>query len=209
MVRITKYHPTEALLAAYAAGNLPEALSVVVATHLSFCDECRANVAAHEAIGGFLLDSTDPIELSSGSLEAAIEKIKAKTQMDHPLGEVPLPLSRYVGHRYGDLKWRGIGGGVSQILLDTKGSESVRMLRIPGGMELPDHGHRGLELTLVLKGAFYDGDDRFGPGDIEVADDEVEHTPIAEEGQDCICLAAQEGQLKFKSLLPRIAQIFT
>ena len=73
---------------------------------------------------------------------------------------------------------------------------------------MPHHSHRGLELTLVLKGAFRDEDDRFGPGDIEVATEEVHHTPIAEEGEDCICLAATDAPLRFKGLIPRIVQPF-
>ena len=33
-------------------------------------------------------------------------------------------------------------------------------------------------------------------------------TPVAEEGEDCICLAATDAPLKFNALLPRIAQPF-
>jgi putative transcriptional regulator len=36
----------------------------------------------------------------------------------------------------------------------------------------------------------------------------MDHTPIAEEGEDCICLVATDQRLKFKGLLPRIAQPF-
>jgi putative transcriptional regulator len=84
----------------------------------------------------------------------------------------------------------------------------VRLLRIPAGTKLPDHGHRGTELTLVLKGAFRDEEDRFGAGDIEVANEEMHHKPIAEDGEPCICLAATDAPLRFKSFLPRIAQPF-
>ena len=73
---------------------------------------------------------------------------------------------------------------------------------------MPDHGHRGTELTLVLQGAFRDESDRFGKGDIEVANEEMVHTPVAEEGLDCICLAATDAPLRFNSLIPRLAQPF-
>ncbi|HBV54683.1 MAG TPA: transcriptional regulator, partial [Rhodobacteraceae bacterium] len=43
---------------------------------------------------------------------------------------------------------------------------------------------------LVLKGAFRDQTDHFGPGDVEVANEDLEHTPVADIGEDCICLAA-------------------
>ena len=65
-----------------------------------------------------------------------------------------------------------------------------------------------LELTLVLQGAFRDDSDRFGPGDIEVADESMIHQPVAEAGQECICLSATDAPLRFRRLLPRIAQSF-
>jgi len=59
-----------------------------------------------------------------------------------------------------------------------------------------------------LKGAFRDEDGVFARGDIEVADQEVDHTPVAEPGEDCICLVATDARLKFEGILPRIAQPF-
>lgn len=73
---------------------------------------------------------------------------------------------------------------------------------------MPDHGHKGREMTLVLQGAFSDADGRYGRGDVEIADDAVQHTPVAEAGQDCICLAATEAPLRFRSLIPRLVQPF-
>ena len=39
------------------------------------------------------------------------------------------------------------------------------------GAEMPDHTHRGMEMTLVLQGAFRDDGERFSRGDVEVAND--------------------------------------
>ena len=76
---------------------------------------------------------------------------------------------------------------------------------IPGGADVPDHGHEGLEMTLVLAGAYSDGRGRYARGDVDVADETVEHHPVAEPGAPCLCLAATEGRLRFRALLPRIA----
>jgi len=84
----------------------------------------------------------------------------------------------------------------------------ARLLYIPAGQSVPDHGHRGTELTLVLQGAFRDEADRFGPGDIEIADESLKHTPVAEAGADCICLAATDAPLRFTGLIPRLVQPF-
>ena len=73
---------------------------------------------------------------------------------------------------------------------------------------MPDHGHRGLELTLVLQGAFQDEDGYFARGDIEIASEEISHVPVADISEDCICLAVTDAPLKFKGLIPRLAQPF-
>ena len=46
------HHPSDALLLSYAAGTTAEAEALAMSTHLTFCPECRARLAAAEAVGG-------------------------------------------------------------------------------------------------------------------------------------------------------------
>jgi len=39
-------------------------------------------------------------------------------------------------------------------------------------------------------------------------DDGLGHQPIADEGEDCICLIVTDTPVKFKGILPRILQPF-
>ena len=73
---------------------------------------------------------------------------------------------------------------------------------------MPQHTHQGLELTLVLAGSFADGDEEFHAGDIEVADETVDHTPVSGPNGPCICLAVTDAPLVFRSWLPRMIQRF-
>ena len=82
----------------------------------------------------------------------------------------------------------------------------MRLLRIPAGKPVPEHGHGGRELTLVLSGSFSDSTGRFSRGDLEDADETLEHQPIAGEEEDCICLAVTDAPLRFKSRLLRLVQ---
>ena len=63
------------------------------------------------------------------------------------------------------------------------GRSRLMLLRVAAGRPVPEHGHGGQELTLILSGAYRD---RFGvfaaKGDIADHDEEVEHQPIAEPG---------------------------
>jgi putative transcriptional regulator len=121
---------------------------------------------------------------------------------------MPQPLAEYVGGSLKDVKWRSLGMGTKQAILKTSKNATARLLYIPAGVEMPDHGHKGIEMTLVLQGAFIDGSQRFARGDIEIVDEHMEHTPVADIGEDCICLVASNAPLKFRGLMPRLAQVF-
>jgi putative transcriptional regulator len=180
---------------------------------VSMCDECRARLYAFEAVGGALIEETEVADMSSGSLAATLARISMDPAQPKPVprrtnGVFPAPLQDYTGCDLEDIKWRRVGGGVSDFLLKTSRGSTVRLLRIPSGVAVPDHGHRGMELTLVLKGAFRDETDRFAAGDVEVADADMVHKPVAEQGEDCICLAATDAPLRFNAFIPRMAQSF-
>jgi putative transcriptional regulator len=206
-----RHHLSDQLLTAYAAGTLPEAFNLVVATHVSLCDECRARAAAFDTVGGALLEEAEEIAMGGDALAQALARIEGLPQAtrSEPMkaaGILPAPLADYIGGDLSSVRWRKVGGGVKQAILPTSKDASARLLFIPAGTAVPDHGHRGMELTLVLQGAFADENDRFDRGDIEIADEDMEHTPVALAGQDCICLAATDAPLRFRSLIPRLAQ---
>ena len=198
-----RHHLSEPLLMAYAAGNLPEAFGLVVATHVSMCDECRARLGALEAVGGAVLEGQG-VAMSAGALEAVLARLE-QPEVPERAGS---PLADYIGGDLSAVKWTALGMGVRQAILPTSKAASARLLYIPAGQSVPDHGHRGMELTLVLQGAFRDDTDRFGVGDLEIATEELEHTPVAEAGLDCICLAATDAPLRFNALIPRLLQPF-
>jgi putative transcriptional regulator len=203
-----RHHLSNPLLMAYAAGNLSEAFGLVVATHISLCDECRARLETFEAVGGAVVDSVDTVAMADGSLESVLARLGPQdaAPATRKRGFFPAPLADYVGGDLAAVQWRPLGMGVRQAILPTARGASARLLYIPAGQAVPDHGHRGTELTLVLQGAFRDESDRFGVGDVEIATEDLEHTPVAEAGMDCICLAATDAPLRFRAMLPRLLQ---
>jgi putative transcriptional regulator len=216
------HHLDEATLLAYAAGSLPEAFNLIVATHLSMCDTCRADALAYDAVGGALMDDEaasmtgDALEKALAALDgsaalqpaAASGKLQSAAALGKPCNTLPAPLQNYVGGDLDSVRWRPVGMGVRQAVLRTSKGATARLLCIPAGAAMPDHGHHGRELTLVIKGAFRDADDYFSRGDIEFADSDVQHIPIADIHEDCICLAITDAPLRFAGFLPRILQRF-
>ena len=207
------HHPSEEILFAYSAGTLPEAFNLMIASHLSLCDHCRALVESFDAVGGAVIDAalTPTAALSDGALSSVLDRLDAPAPLAPPrrsAGVLPSPLQDYVGGDLEAVSWRPVGMGVRQALLPTSAAASARLLYIPAGAAMPDHGHHGMEMTMVLQGAFVDEDDYFARGDVEIADPSVEHTPIADVGADCICLAVTDARLRFKGLVPRLLQPF-
>ena len=205
-----KHHLNEQLLMGYAAGILPEAFSLVVATQMSISDEARARLASYEAIGGGILEDSDEAEMKPNAFKQALKEIDIPTEK-RPLppmveGIFPKPLQKYVGNDLNAIKWKNIGRGVRQAILKTDKHATARLIYIPAGTAMPNHGHNGLEMTLVLQGEFHDEEDFFARGDIEIGDENLHHTPTASGNGPCICLAASDAPLKFTSLLPRLLQ---
>lgn len=207
------HHLNDPILIGYSAGALSEAFSLMVAAHVSLCDECRARLEAFDAIGGAVLEEAadEEMSVSADSLDATLALIeRGAPEAVRPArgGVLPRPLQDYVGGDLEAIRWRPVGMGVKQAILKTGGAATARLLFIPAGAAMPDHGHRGTELTMVLKGAFVDAGGRFARGDVETADEDTEHRPVADIGEDCICLAVTDAPLRFAGLIPRIAQPF-
>ena len=210
MTAITHHVPDDVLLG-HATGALPQAFDLVVATHVSLNDDARARLQAFEAVGGVVLEDLEVAPLADSSLEQTLAKIDLPIPLDEPMaasGLFPVPLRKAVGGDEGAVQWRSVAGGVKQCVLHSDDDGTARLLLIPAGKAMPAHSHNGAEMTLVIQGAYRDEDGVFARGDLEVADEAVSHTPIAEPGEDCICLVATNARLKFEGLLPRIAQPF-
>jgi putative transcriptional regulator len=201
------HHAPDAMLASFASGSLPYPFAILVAAHVSVCDECRARFGAHVLIGGIVLEQL-PVAAVSGTARdrtfAALDETPVPLSHHQPFDIYPTALAQLLGGA--PPRWQPLGFGTKQAILWRGGEGSVRLLSIPAGQAVADHGHRGLELTLVLSGSFSDDRGSFHAGDLEVADDTVVHVPTAGDGLPCICAAATDAPLRFQSLLPRLIQ---
>lgn len=200
-------HLSDALLLDYAAGNLSEGWSLAIATHIALCPACRSRVLAAEAVGGALVEAIEPEPVDEAALAATLARIDAEAVPEQrrvtaaPGATLfPEPLRSYLGGG-GAIPWRKLSPSAQTFIIPTGDrSTTARLLRISAGAAMPVHSHRGRELTLVLQGAFHDEGGMFGRGDIEEADEEVEHQPVAVAGEDCICLAVTDARLKFRGV---------
>lgn len=201
------HHIPDPMIAAYAAGSLPHAFAMVVASHLSLCRDCQAALGAHQAVGGALLEGAACVAMqedAKSSLMARLDEPAAPEPFYDANGIYPGPVTQSLKGQ--PPRWKTLGMGVKQNILFEDEGGSARLLYIPAGQAVPDHSHNGLELTLVLQGSFSDETGRFGVGDVEIGDENLDHTPVADAGDPCICLAATDAPLRFKALMPRLLQ---
>ncbi len=201
------HHLDDATLMSCAAGSQPEALAAVVSSHLAVCPRCRAELKQHTLIGEALFESLDSEPVTRGAPVVALHGGEA-TAEDSALCDMPAALHAALNGRFDDVPWRRIAPGVWQcpISLSAVAKGDLRLVKVAPGTRLPEHGHGGSELTLILDGSYTDELGTFQRGDVADLGDDVEHRPIADSVQGCICLAASDEKPRFTGMFARMLQ---
>lgn len=212
---MSQYHLPSDTLAGYAAGTLSEGVSLLAASHLTYCAECRAEVARFEAMGGAVLESLSAETSSGPSLEATLALIEEAPEFDVPAAQslpkgssIPKPILAAIGADEADIKWKFKLPGIYAYDLDGYDGEKVQLLRAVPGATIPSHTHEGEESTLLLTGKMKDGDRVLGKGDVVYADHQDDHMPNIIGDEVCICLIVMSGKLKFTGPLSRALNLF-
>ena len=212
------HHPSHEMIVEYANGTLPSAESLLVASHASMCVHCRRQIAEYEDIAAALLEAGEEAPMAAGSLDALLARIDRDEEngasdeapvepaaLDEETRRlVPPPLRPLLPSSLPSLRWRRIGRGIRQAELSDYGTGRVALLEIRGGQRVPSHTHTGNEYTLVLQGAFRDGDAHYASGDVALADPSVDHAPVADEGAPCLCLTIRDGRTRLTGPVGRL-----
>ena len=211
------HHPSDERLLDYVSGAASEPVSLVIATHLALCPRCRREAQELENLGGALLEDMPADTLSPECLDRMLARIERPESPVEPAKpalaatvdpSIPQPLRGYLDRPLADLPWRRRGAIAEASLLPGVEKHKTRLLWIRAGAAVPQHTHEGSELTLVLKGSFHDAQGCYVRGDVEEADSDVDHRPIAGDDEDCLCLAVTDAPLKLTSPLGRLINPF-
>jgi len=191
----------DSLLARYVAGTLPTPARVLVEAHLELKPKSRIKVRNLEAMAGLELIDIDPVALSDrDAMLAAVvgsgAPQEAASVSHHEARVFPKALYDFVGFDAADVPWRTRLPGFKEYDLGDIEGCHVNLFWIKPGRTVPAHTHEGSELSLVLDGAFSDVRGHYGRGDISVADEAVDHRPMADKGQPCIGFAVMDAPLK-------------
>lgn len=204
----------EELLLEYSAGSLSETPSLLVATHLALSPPSRRLVREMDEIAGAVFSLEDvecgqsvPLnpELLSRSVTEYSDDGRDRHASSSPRTGIPEPLASYVGGSALEIQWRRKIPGLKEFALpDLSDGCEARLYRIRSGRSMPKHTHEGEELTLVIEGGFSDQTGSYRAGDVALADNSIEHRPIADPDGDCVCLAVTQGPLRLTGPIGRV-----
>jgi putative transcriptional regulator len=206
------HHPSDETLLRHATGSLEAGPRIVVAVHIGGCRACAERIAEFEATGGSLLDAIEPQAMSGDALDRLMARIEVGGERHerHPMparADIGIPLPKALdGCGVGPWRWIGPGVRWSRVVVPQDAGANVMLLKVAAGRRMPEHTHSGYEYTQVIKGWLSDARGRYGPGDLDEADDEVQHQPVVDENGECICIAALEGQMRLRGFLGRLIQ---
>ncbi|BAI75542.1 anti-ECFsigma factor (plasmid) [Azospirillum sp. B510] len=218
------HHPQDQLLLGYASGREWAGKSLLLATHLAYCPDCRQRVASYEAMCGnwfeelpgaddlgldVLLERMDDL-LAAARLPADTEaagaaaEVAARIVAIDPAGCRPVPeplrgwLPEPIDTPVDNGSWREISQGVWLSKWErTLSGTTIRLLRMASGAPVPAHRHTADELLLVLRGAFVDEYGSYGLGDVAHYVAATDHHAFGASEEDCICLFLLDGDLIF------------
>ena len=210
------FHPDNALLAAYAADTLPLSMTLAVAIHVEFCPACAQRVADFERRLAESVLITGAADLSGepafddmlsfilAQPEEPVQRAVAEPAIEINGQSFWLPRAlRHIGRQ----NWQQMGNiGRSRLLLDEVSSGRASLMYLAAGASVPQHTHKGMELTLPISGAFRDELGEYIPGDFILRDSQVAHQPRSKEG--CLCFALLDAPVQFTQGLPRLLNNF-
>ena len=199
------HHPDADELVAYASGAAPDWISLVVACHLTYCAECRAEVELLDDLGGVLLDGIEadpdgerpvPPDTSASSRDpAADEGARTAARAAASMAGLPAPLQDYFAD---EPRWRFLAPGIQHIPLSfSVGGVPARVVRFKPGFTIPDHAHTGVEMVLVLDGELTDGvtKELFRTGDLSRRDEGTAHSQHITSADPCVALVVSAAPI--------------
>ena len=209
------WHLTDEMLETYAAGSISEGMSLLAASHLTYCSACRAQVEVLEKLSGAVLAESGAAE-TGPDLAAVLDAIDAGATRERkvrpleadPGSPLPNPVRERVGMPIEDLRWRFLLPGLAECRIEGFDGEEVSLLRARPGARIPGHTHSGDEATLVLSGSMRDGERLFERGDLALADHHDDHHPEIVGSETCVCLVVLSGRMRFTGTFGRALNLF-
>jgi putative transcriptional regulator len=214
-----KHHPKLELLQSFVRGDLPASLSIGITLHADMCPICQEKIIhlteqlAEQCfeepivyLDDFALNdqgSEFDYQLEDQFLSSMMNNITFSDEID----DVVVPIERTVSFRgkayplptvLNNIEMGKTAniGKLSRARLQLNENEiHSNLLHINAGGGVPEHTHKGFELTVLLEGSFSDHNGEYNKGDFIMLDGTFTHNPVSEKG--CLCYTVANNALHF------------
>jgi putative transcriptional regulator len=198
-----KYHPETRLLNEFSAGSLPLAQSVCVSLHLNYCEQCQRNHRRLQELGSAMFETLSPAQVDDSLLQGVLSRLDEEpaltyTETNAKDDGYPALVQRLMDRNFEELDWERVNKAlrVSRLRSGDRDNE-LALYHIKAGGSVPQHTHKGTELTLVIDGSFSDEEGVYQEGDFLMRDSDHVHTPTAARTGDCVCLGVLDAPIRF------------
>ncbi|TPV53707.1 anti-sigma factor [Aestuariibacter sp. GS-14] len=217
-----KFHPTPEHLQQFVKGTLSPVESLMISAHCDMCARCQsrvemmtadyANTEIEQAVQSY--DPDFDAMLASITQQPAAERasqIKARRnstaiELDGKTFELPKTLHRLVKKKG---NWSSLVGKLWQAPVDLGIDGVANFIYIEKGGTVPEHTHRGSEMTLVINGEFSDGLNDYDSGDLIYMTGDHTHAPRSDAPEGCLVFSIVDQPLHFTSGLARLLNPFS
>ena len=193
------HHPSDHLLAEYAAGITSDHLALCISMHLLFCPECKAKLGRMNTLGGELISQLPDSPVSETLLDSVLDQLDEDQNPATPTVNSPMDLLKtWIPSGLTNVSWKKQWIKISEHVLQIpkQGKWRLSLQKISAGGTAPYHGHHGREVTVVLQGGFSDEAGVYHQGDFILREKGESHQPRAFQNEDCICLAYLEAPVE-------------
>ncbi|NVK54582.1 MAG: cupin domain-containing protein [Alteromonadaceae bacterium] len=224
-----KFHPKPELLEQFVSGTLSPAESLMVSAHCDMCQYCQGQVeaqteefAAHELELEAISEQYDPqfdvmlanitqqpvaeTVYSGGRMAQSNGQAVATIELDGRKFELPKTLHRLVQKRG---NWSSLVGKLWQAPVELGYEGVANFIYMGKGGSVPEHTHRGSEMTLVIDGEFSDGVNDYDTGDFIYLNGEHTHAPHSNSNEGCLVFSIVDQPLHFTSGIARLLNPFS
>lgn len=214
-----KHHPKLELLQSFVRGDLPASLSIGITLHADMCPICQEKIVhlteqlAEQCFEEPIVYLDDFVKSEQESemdyhfeepfLGSMINNITFSDDIDEVIEYVEKTVS-FRDKTYSlptvlnniDMGKTANIGKLSRTRLQLNENEiHSNLLHINAGGGVPEHTHKGFELTVLLDGSFTDHNGEYNKGDFIMLDGTFTHNPMSEKG--CLCYTVANDALHF------------
>lgn len=209
------HHPKFELIQAFVNGDLPASLSVGVAIHADMCPVCQQTIAQiteqvaetsfeEEYLDRFIVDDIEALDavaaidfdhmiddiVESSDISVALPKAEKTISFNDKTYTIPSALNNMELGKHAHI------GKLTRSRIQLNENEiHTSLLHIQPGGGVPEHTHKGFELTVLLEGSFHDESGEYVKGDFIMLDSSHQHHPISTNG--CLCYTVANDALHF------------